>query len=152
MGFGLRPGAKAPDEPPSPTGYAPPLDSTARHVVERRDVDAGHSCGKLLAVAPVNYLQPKLIRARGARRQQRLLGAAAGASARSPPLRGFNLQAWSAGALDSSRDHRKPDRITSTAMTQTGTLGCGRQPRGLRRRPRLAPGGSGAARDGIGRN
>ena len=29
MGFGLRPGAKAPDEPPSPTGYAPPLDSTA---------------------------------------------------------------------------------------------------------------------------
>ena len=28
MGFGLRPGAKAPDEPPSPTGYAPPLDST----------------------------------------------------------------------------------------------------------------------------
>ena len=26
--FGLRPGAKAPDEPPSPTGYAPPLDST----------------------------------------------------------------------------------------------------------------------------
>ena len=60
----------------------------ARHVVERRDVDAGHSCGKLLAVAPVNYLQPKLIRARGARRQQRLLGAAAGASARSPPCAG----------------------------------------------------------------
>ena len=30
MGFGLRPGAKAPDEPPSPTGYAPPLDSTDR--------------------------------------------------------------------------------------------------------------------------
>ena len=30
MGFGLRPGAKAPDEPPSPTGYAPPLDSTVR--------------------------------------------------------------------------------------------------------------------------
>ena len=28
MGFGLRPGAKAPDEPPSPPGYAPPLDST----------------------------------------------------------------------------------------------------------------------------
>ena len=27
-GFGLRPGAKAPDEPPTPTGYAPPLDST----------------------------------------------------------------------------------------------------------------------------
>ena len=28
MGVGLRPGAKAPDEPPTPTGYAPPLDST----------------------------------------------------------------------------------------------------------------------------
>ena len=27
-GLGLRPGAKAPDEPPYPTGYAPPLDST----------------------------------------------------------------------------------------------------------------------------
>ncbi len=27
-GFGLRPGTKAPDEPPSPTGHAPPLDST----------------------------------------------------------------------------------------------------------------------------
>ena len=27
-GLGLRPGAKAPDEPPHPTGYAPPLDST----------------------------------------------------------------------------------------------------------------------------
>ena len=27
-GLGLRPGAKAPDEPPNPTGYAPPLDST----------------------------------------------------------------------------------------------------------------------------
>ena len=27
-GFGLRPGAKAPDEPPNPTGYAPLLDST----------------------------------------------------------------------------------------------------------------------------
>jgi hypothetical protein len=27
-GFGLRPGPKAPDEPPSPTGHAPPLDST----------------------------------------------------------------------------------------------------------------------------
>ena len=40
--FGLRPGAKAPDEPPSPTGYAPPLDSTARiDDVNRRfdDVD-----------------------------------------------------------------------------------------------------------------
>ena len=30
-GFGLRPGTKAPDEPPSPTGYAPPLDSTLGH-------------------------------------------------------------------------------------------------------------------------
>ena len=28
-GLGLRPGAKAPDEPPNPTGYAPPLDSTS---------------------------------------------------------------------------------------------------------------------------
>ena len=27
-GLGLRPVAKAPDEPPNPTGYAPPLDST----------------------------------------------------------------------------------------------------------------------------
>ena len=35
MGFGLRPGAKAPDEPPSPTGYAPPLDSTP---MERREL------------------------------------------------------------------------------------------------------------------
>ena len=30
-GLGLRPGAKAPDEPPNPTGYAPPLDSTQLH-------------------------------------------------------------------------------------------------------------------------
>ena len=27
-GFGLRPGAKAPDEPPTPHRYAPPVDST----------------------------------------------------------------------------------------------------------------------------
>ena len=31
-GLGLRPGAKAPDEPPNPTGYAPPLDSTEQFV------------------------------------------------------------------------------------------------------------------------
>ena len=36
MGIGLRPGAKAPDEPPNPTGYAPPLDSTS-------DTDMGYS-------------------------------------------------------------------------------------------------------------
>ena len=34
MGIGLRPGAKAPDQPPNPTGYAPPLDST--HAAGRR--------------------------------------------------------------------------------------------------------------------
>ena len=28
MGVGLRPGAKAPEVPPTPTGHAPPLDST----------------------------------------------------------------------------------------------------------------------------
>ena len=28
-GFGLRPGAKGPDEPPTPHHYAPPVDSTA---------------------------------------------------------------------------------------------------------------------------
>ena len=51
---------------------------------------------------------------------------------------------------DSSRDHGTQDRITSRAMTQTGTLGWGRQSGGLRRRPRLAPGGSGAERNGSG--
>ena len=49
-----------------------------------------------------------------------------------------------------ARNHGTQDRITSTAMTQTGTLACGRQPGCLRRRPRLAPGGSGAARSGSG--
>ena len=35
-GLGLRPVAKAPDEPPNPTGYAPPLDSTWRSGQPRR--------------------------------------------------------------------------------------------------------------------
>ena len=35
-GLGLRPGAKAPDEPPNPTGYAPPLDSTCPYVMRGR--------------------------------------------------------------------------------------------------------------------
>ena len=39
MGFGLRPGAKAPDEPPSPTGYAPPLDSTEVALVVEHAVE-----------------------------------------------------------------------------------------------------------------
>ena len=33
-------------------------DRWARHVVERRNVDAGHSCATQLAVAPINRQQP----------------------------------------------------------------------------------------------
>ena len=36
MGIGLRPGAKAPDQPPNPTGYAPPLDSASTRRAARR--------------------------------------------------------------------------------------------------------------------
>ena len=47
---------------------------------------------------------------------------------------------------------RTTDRMTSAAMNQTGIPGRGRQPGGLRTRPRLASGGPGAARGGIGRH
>ena len=68
-GLGLRPVAKAPDEPPNPTGYAPPLDSTGVEsrpplrptgvflaVVRRRDrhrrAPGGANVDRLQAVAP----------------------------------------------------------------------------------------------------
>ena len=38
-GLGLRPVAKAPDEPPNPTGYAPPLDSTCPYDPRRPVVE-----------------------------------------------------------------------------------------------------------------
>ena len=46
-GLGLRPGAKAPDEPPNPTGYAPPLDST--HPGDKRRREMGSSRVRELA-------------------------------------------------------------------------------------------------------
>ena len=109
-------------------------------------------CGKLLAVAPVNYLQPKLIRARGARRQQRLLGRRRwriGRGAHPARVQPAGMERWRPG-LESRPQETRSDNVNG--HDPKGTLGCGRQPRGLRRRPRLAPGGSGAARDGIGRN
>jgi hypothetical protein len=55
MGAGLRPEAKAEDEPPDPTVRAPVLDPTGRGRLEKGSTQAEHLAGRLPHYAPRDH-------------------------------------------------------------------------------------------------
>ena len=76
MGVGLRPGAKAPDQPPNPTGYAPPLDSTLLTSASLHDSQAAIPLATLSAERTTNLydLMDAAYDAEPIRRHSRSLG------------------------------------------------------------------------------